>query len=129
MHENVNDEQQTGGRINPALWNVLIALVAAGLLLVCHWWLVEVASFVCRQTAPPNISPDSGQPWMDRHYVPAYEDNSMLYALGILLAGNVATAVGIYFFSRRTQFYILVVLAWLLAMMGECLALLFMHPW
>jgi hypothetical protein len=105
--------------------------VAAGLTLFLHFQLTMLASWVCTQTAPPNVSPDAGQPWMDRHYVPAYPDYSMTYAMSILLVGNALTVFAFYLLGRK-QLAVerwAVGAAWSGAILGELFSLLFMHPW
>jgi hypothetical protein len=104
---------------------------AAGFTLFLHYQLTMLASWVCTRTAPPNVSPDAGQPWMDRHYVPAYTDYSMTYAIGILLVGNGVTALVFYLLGRRqlSVEWWAVGAAWSVAILGELFSLLFMHPW
>lgn len=106
-------------------------LFAAGLTLFLHYQLILLASWVCTQTAPPNVSPDAGESWMDRHYVPAYADYSMGYATSILLVGSGATALAFYMLGRRhlsTERWA-VGATWPVAILAELFSLLFMHPW
>jgi hypothetical protein len=106
-------------------------LFAAGLTLFLHLKLTELASWVCARTAPPNVSPDAGQPWMDRHYVTATADYSLTYAFGILLAGNMLTGLLFYLLGRKqlSVEWWAVGAAWSPAILGELFALFFMHPW
>jgi hypothetical protein len=113
------------------LLNLLRFLFAAGLTLFLHVQLFILACWVVDQTTPPNVSPDAGQPWMDRHYVPAYADYSTNYAAGILLAGSGATALVLYMLGRK-QLLVerwAVGAVWLVAMLGELLVLPYMHTW
>jgi hypothetical protein len=104
---------------------------AAGFTLFLHFQLILFAGWVCTKTAPPNVSPDAGQPWMDRHYVPAYTDYSMAYAIGILLVGNAVTALVFYLLGRWRLLveWWAIGAAWSVAILGELFSLLFMHPW
>ncbi|MBF9143090.1 hypothetical protein [Hymenobacter properus] len=98
-----------------------LRFAAAGVLvLFLHFCLTAFAGWVQEQTVPPNISPDAGQNWMQRHYVPAYPNYSAFYAAGILLAGNIITAIGFYLLGRtpRVPELLAVAISWALA--GFC---------
>jgi len=68
---------------------------------------------------------------MDRHYVTAYADHSMTYAVGILLVGNGLTALVFYLLGRKHLVveWWAVGAAWSIAILGELFSLPFMHPW
>lgn len=106
-------------------------LFAAVITLMFHFLLTEFAAQVCKDTAPPNISPDADQGWMDGNYVPAYADYSTAYALGILLLGGLITGITLYVAWRKKrfiEFWTVLVLCIPIALY-EFVALVFMHPW
>ena len=113
------------------LRNWLRFFSAAGLTVGFHLALTSLASWVCVQTTPPNISPDAGQDWRDRHYVPAYADHALLYAAIILLASNILTIMILVVLMRKRRFYESagLLIGLLPAMIFEAFSLMFMHPW
>lgn len=123
--------------MTPSTWKFRLTaelkeLLNGSLMLVFHICLIGFANWVVDRNAPPNVSPDAGQPWMDRHYVPAYPDKSHGYAVEILLAGNAMTAVVYlyFYFLKQRDFPVVwrVRFIWLFLLIIEFFLSWFMVP-